>query len=112
MLVGQSRIKLKDESWCFFSPKENKYGRGEQQIRKTKSGFWKITGKPKAIMRNRQKIGEKRILMFYYSKELGGSKSDWVMHEYHAFSPTQVLSVSLRFHCLVDCEFLIELFYR
>ncbi|CAL9213389.1 unnamed protein product [Arabidopsis halleri] len=90
-LPCQSRIKLKDESWCFFSPKENKYGRGEQQIRKTKSGFWKITGKAKAIMRNRQKIGERRILMFYYSKELGGSKSDWVMHEYHAFSPTQMM---------------------
>ncbi|KAG7595543.1 NAC domain [Arabidopsis suecica] len=90
-LPCQSRIKLKDESWCFFSPKENKYGRGDQQIRKTKSGFWKITGKPKDIMRNRQKIGVKKILMFYYSKELGGSKSDWVMHEYHAFSPTQMM---------------------
>jgi len=29
--------------------------------------------------------------MFYMSKELGGSKSDWVMHEYHAFSPTQMM---------------------
>ncbi|KAG7623991.1 putative transcription factor NAM family [Arabidopsis thaliana] len=90
-LPCQSRIKLKDESWCFFSPKENKYGRGDQQIRKTKSGYWKITGKPKPILRNRQEIGEKKVLMFYMSKELGGSKSDWVMHEYHAFSPTQMM---------------------
>ncbi|KAL9290283.1 putative transcription factor NAM family [Arabidopsis thaliana] len=90
-LPCQSRIKLKDESWCFFSPKENKYGRGDQQIRKTKSGYWKITGKPKPILRNRQEIGEKKVLMFYMSKELGGFKSDWVMHEYHAFSPTQMM---------------------
>jgi hypothetical protein len=89
-MVGQSRIKLKDVAWCFFRPKENKYGRGDQQMRKTKSGFWKSTGRPKPIMRNRQQIGEKKILMFYTSKE---SKSDWVIHEYHGFSHNQVLSV-------------------
>jgi len=105
-MVGQSRIKLKDETWCFFSPKENKYGRGDQQIRKTKSGFWKITGKPKPIMRNRQKIGEKKILMFYNSKE---SKSDWVIHEYHVFSPNQVLSVFLCYLLLLRIvSFFIE----
>ncbi|XP_010474681.1 PREDICTED: NAC domain-containing protein 3 isoform X2 [Camelina sativa] len=85
-LPCQSRIKLKDKSWCFFSRKVNKYDRGEQQIRKTKSGFWKITGNPKAIMRNRVKIGAKKVLMFYFSKD---SKSDWVMHEYHLLSPVQ-----------------------
>ncbi|CAA0156260.1 unnamed protein product [Arabidopsis thaliana] len=87
-LPCQSRIKLKDVAWCFFRPKENKYGRGDQQMRKTKSGFWKSTGKPKPIMRNRQQIGEKKILMFYTSKE---SKSDWVIHEYHGFSPNQMM---------------------
>ncbi|XP_006305025.2 NAC domain-containing protein 3 [Capsella rubella] len=90
-LPSQSRIKLKDKAWCFFNRKENKYDKGERQIRKTKSGFWKITGKPKAIMRNRVKIGEKRVVMFYLRKELGGSKSDWVMHEYHLFSPVQMM---------------------
>ncbi|XP_010457187.1 PREDICTED: NAC domain-containing protein 3-like [Camelina sativa] len=90
-LPCQSRIKLKDKSWCFFSRKVNKYDRGEQQIRKTKSGYWKITGKPKSIIRNRVKIGARRVLMFYLSKELGGSKSDWVMHEYHLLSPVQMM---------------------
>jgi hypothetical protein len=87
-LPCQSRIKLKDVAWCFFRPKENKYGRGDQQMRKTKSGFWKSTGRPKPIMRNRQQIGEKKILMFYTSKE---SKSDWVIHEYHGFSHNQMM---------------------
>ncbi|KAL1220319.1 NAC domain-containing protein 3 [Cardamine amara subsp. amara] len=90
-LPSQSKIKLKDRVWCFFSRKENKYERGERQIRKTKSGYWKITGKPKDIIRNRQKIGHKRVLMFYFGKTPNGSKSDWVMHEYHLFSPNQVM---------------------
>ena len=36
---------------------------------------------------NREKIGEKRVFVFQYSKILGGPskpKSDWVMHEYVA----------------------------
>ncbi|KAL1220316.1 NAC domain-containing protein 5 [Cardamine amara subsp. amara] len=91
-LPPQSRIKLKDHVWYFFSPKENKYGKGERQIRTTKSGFWKITGKPKDIIRNRQKIGHKKVLMFYFGKTPNGSKSDWVMHEYHLFSPNQMMT--------------------
>jgi hypothetical protein len=64
-------------------------------------------------LRNRQEIGEKKVLMFYMSKELGGSKSDWVMHEYHAFSPTQVFFPSVfalyrdliaRFRVSGDCD--------
>ena len=47
---------------------------------------------------NREKIGEKRVFVFQYSKILGGPskpKSDWVMHEHVATflspdSPNQV----------------------
>ncbi|KAF8044502.1 hypothetical protein N665_9219s0001, partial [Sinapis alba] len=77
--------KATDYVWYFFGRKDN---RGERQSRKTKSGFWKKTGVTTDIMRkrgNREKMGEKRVLVFHYSgKILGGSKpkSEWVMHEY------------------------------
>ncbi|KAF8111525.1 hypothetical protein N665_0074s0056 [Sinapis alba] len=81
-LPPQSRIESSNQVWYFFGRKESKYNRGERQKRKTKSGFWKKTGVTLSIKRkrgNREKIGEKRVLVFYNS----GSKSKWVMHEYH-----------------------------
>ncbi|KAJ4866251.1 NAC domain-containing protein 5 [Raphanus sativus] len=81
-LPPQSRIESSNQVWYFFGRKESKYKKGERQKRKTKSGFWKKTGVTYSIKRkrgNREKIGEKRVLVFYKS----GSKSNWVMHEYH-----------------------------
>ncbi|XP_048613614.1 NAC domain-containing protein 5-like [Brassica napus] len=98
-LASQSSWTRKetDNVLYFFCPKENRYNRGERQSRKTKSGSWKKTGVTTNIMRKRgdcEKIGEKRVFVFQYSKIFGGTKlkSDWVMHEYVAtfVSPTQV----------------------
>jgi len=91
--TAKSMIKSRDGVWYFFSVKEMKYNRGDQQRRRTNSGFWKKTGKTMTVMRkrgNREKIGEKRVLVF---KNRDGSKTDWVMHEYHATSlfPNQVI---------------------
>uniref|UniRef100_M4EWX1 NAC domain-containing protein n=2 Tax=Brassica TaxID=3705 RepID=M4EWX1_BRACM len=90
-LASQSTSTRKetDNVLYFFCPKDNRYNRGERQSRKTKSGSWKKTGVTTNIMRKRgdcEKIGEKRVFVFQYSKILGGSKpkSDWVMHEYVA----------------------------
>lgn len=80
-----------DQVWYFFGRKESRYNRGERQKRKTKSGFWKKTGKTLPITRksgNHETIGEKRVLIFYTN----GSRSNWVMHEYRAscLSPNDV----------------------
>ncbi|KAF8116636.1 hypothetical protein N665_0015s0013 [Sinapis alba] len=95
-LPCKSRMKSTDEVWYFFGCKKNQQNRGERQSRRTKSGFWKKTGDTVDILRKRggggggggdgEKIGEKRVLVFQYSKIPGGSKpkSDWVMHEYIA----------------------------
>ncbi|KFK42526.1 hypothetical protein AALP_AA1G005900 [Arabis alpina] len=88
-LRDQSIMKSEDQVWCFFGRKENKYNRGDRQIRKTKSGYWKKTGKPTEIKRkNGEKIGEKWVLVFHMSNK---KKTKWVMHEYHLFSPDQVM---------------------
>ncbi|XP_033134980.1 NAC domain-containing protein 5-like isoform X1 [Brassica rapa] len=78
-----SRMASSDQVWYFFGRKESRYNRGERQKRKTKSGFWKKTGKTLPITRksgNHETIGEKRVLIFYTN----GSRSNWVMHEYRA----------------------------
>ncbi|KAG7652789.1 NAC domain superfamily [Arabidopsis suecica] len=96
-LPSKSMIKSRDGVWYFFSVKEMKYNRGDQQRRRTNSGFWKKTGKTMTVMRkrgNREKIGEKRVLVF---KNRDGSKTDWVMHEYHATSlfPNQMMTYTV-----------------
>ncbi|KAJ4914686.1 NAC domain-containing protein 5 [Raphanus sativus] len=92
---SSSTRKATNNVLYFFCRKE--YNRGERQSRKTKSGSWKKTGVTTNIMRkrgDREKIGEKRVFVFQYSKILGGAKpkSDWVMHAYVAtfVSLTQV----------------------
>ncbi|XP_033138409.1 NAC domain-containing protein 5 isoform X2 [Brassica rapa] len=86
-LPSKSRRESRDQIWYFFGRKDNKYNRGERQSRKTRSGFWKKTGVTTEIIRkrgNREKIGEKRVLVFH-------SKPEWVMHEYVStfLTPTQ-----------------------
>ncbi|KAJ0245289.1 NAC domain-containing protein [Hirschfeldia incana] len=96
-LPRQSRMESRDQVWYFFGRKEKKYNRGERQIRKTKSGFWKKTGVTMNIKRkrsgNREKIGEKRVLVFHSS----GSKTNWIMHEYDVtcLSPTQNMTYTI-----------------
>ncbi|XP_048613610.1 NAC domain-containing protein 5-like [Brassica napus] len=110
-LPRQSRMESKDKVWYFFGRKEKRYNRGERQIRKTKSGFWKKTGVTMDIKRkrsgHREKIGEKRVLVFHSS----GSKTNWIMHEYDAacLSPTQVIFsiTSVGFPFLFYCCFLV-----
>ncbi|CAN6883064.1 unnamed protein product [Brassica oleracea] len=84
-LPRHSRMESSDQVYYFFVRRQNKYKRGEKQRRQTTFGYWKITGHPTEIMRkggDGEKIGEKRVLMFYESEPK--SKSDWVMHEYTA----------------------------
>uniref|UniRef100_M4EWX0 NAC domain-containing protein n=1 Tax=Brassica campestris TaxID=3711 RepID=M4EWX0_BRACM len=94
-LPSKSRRESRDQVWYFFCRKDN---RGERQSRKTKSGFWKKTGPTMDIFQkrgDREKIGEKRVLVFHLSGSK--SKSDWVMHEYVAtfLPPTDQMTYTL-----------------
>ncbi|XP_013638580.1 PREDICTED: NAC domain-containing protein 5-like isoform X2 [Brassica oleracea var. oleracea] len=94
-LPSKSRRESRDQIWYFFCRKDN---RGERQSRKTKSGFWKKTGPTMDIFQkrgDREKIGEKRVLVFHLSG--CKSKSAWVMHEYVAtfLPPTDHMTYTL-----------------
>ncbi|CAL5432712.1 unnamed protein product [Camellia sinensis] len=68
--------------WYFFSHKDKKYPTGTRTNRATKAGFWKATGRDKAIYVKHSLIGMRKTLVFYKGRAPNGQKSDWIMHEY------------------------------
>ncbi|KAL0353353.1 UNVERIFIED_CONTAM: protein SOMBRERO [Sesamum angustifolium] len=58
--------------WYFFSHKDKKYPTGTRTNRATAAGFWKATGRDKAIhLTNSKRIGMRKTLVFY------GSGTSW-----------------------------------
>nr|BBN45055.1 NAC domain-containing protein [Phyllostachys nigra] len=68
--------------WYFFSHKDKKYPTGTRTNRATAAGFWKATGRDKAIFTSFKRIGMRKTLVFYKGRAPHGQKSDWIMHEY------------------------------
>ncbi|XP_054813595.1 protein SOMBRERO-like isoform X2 [Prosopis cineraria] len=69
--------------WYFFSHKDKKYPTGTRTNRATTAGFWKATGRDKAIyVTNSKRIGLRKTLVFYTGRAPHGQKTDWIMHEY------------------------------
>ncbi|XP_028773382.1 NAC domain-containing protein 76-like [Neltuma alba] len=69
--------------WYFFSHKDKKYPTGTRTNRATTAGFWKATGRDKAIyLTNSKRIGLRKTLVFYTGRAPHGQKTDWIMHEY------------------------------
>ncbi|KAL0446179.1 UNVERIFIED_CONTAM: NAC domain-containing protein 7 [Sesamum latifolium] len=77
------RIGAEEQNdWYFFSHKDKKYPTGTRTNRATKAGFWKATGRDKAIYLKHSLIGMRKTLVFYQGRAPNGQKSDWIMHEY------------------------------
>ncbi|GFQ06001.1 protein sombrero [Phtheirospermum japonicum] len=69
--------------WYFFSHKDKKYPTGTRTNRATTAGFWKATGRDKAIhLSSSRRIGMRKTLVFYTGRAPHGQKTDWIMHEY------------------------------
>lgn len=77
------RIGTEEQNeWYFFSHKDKKYPTGTRTNRATAAGFWKATGRDKAIYSKHDLIGMRKTLVFYQGRAPNGQKSDWIMHEY------------------------------
>eukprot|EP00261_Vitis_vinifera_P030589 XP_019071832.1 PREDICTED: NAC domain-containing protein 30 isoform X2 [Vitis vinifera] len=81
----QDRCKLgydEQNEWYFFSHKDKKYPTGTRTNRATAAGFWKATGRDKAVILRNRIIGMRKTLVFYKGRAPNGRKTDWIMHEY------------------------------
>ncbi|KAF5725627.1 NAC domain-containing protein 7 [Tripterygium wilfordii] len=81
----QDRCKLgydEQNEWYFFSHKDRKYPTGTRTNRATAAGFWKATGRDKAVLSKDIIIGMRKTLVFYQGRAPNGTKTDWIMHEY------------------------------
>ncbi|KAF5735970.1 NAC domain-containing protein 7 isoform X1 [Tripterygium wilfordii] len=72
----------KQSDWYFFSHKDKKYPTGTRTNRATMAGFWKATGRDKAVYDKSKLIGMRKTLVFYKGRAPNGQKSDWIIHEY------------------------------
>ncbi|KAF3783191.1 NAC domain-containing protein 37, partial [Nymphaea thermarum] len=83
--ISADKCKLGYEEqteWYFFSHKDKKYPTGTRTNRATAAGFWKATGRDKAVFSKYKLIGMRKTLVFYKGRAPNGRKSDWIMHEY------------------------------
>lgn len=92
-----ARCKLgyeEQSEWYFFSHKDRKYPTGSRTNRATAAGFWKATGRDKAVLSKNNVIGMRKTLVYYKGRAPNGRKSDWIMHEYRLqnseLAPVQV----------------------
>ncbi|KAI3747719.1 hypothetical protein L6452_10318 [Arctium lappa] len=82
-LIERCRIGYEEQKeWYFFSHKDKKYPTGTRTNRATMAGFWKATGRDKAVYEKQRLIGMRKTLVFYNGRAPNGKKTDWIIHEY------------------------------
>lgn len=81
--------KLNSNEWYFFSFRDRKYATGFRTNRATTSGYWKATGKDRAVFDSRTKavVGMRKTLVFYKNRAPNGTKTGWIMHEFRLENP-------------------------
>lgn len=77
-----SMLKSGDLEWFFYCARGKKYSTGGRMNRATEDGYWKTTGKDRAIEHNNRVVGMIKTLVFHKGKAPKGDRTDWVMHEF------------------------------
>lgn len=93
IILPAKAIIKSDQEWFFFSPRGKKYPNGSQSKRATEIGYWKATGKERAVKSGLNAIGTKRTLVFHIGRAPKGERTEWIMHEYCVSGKGQVNSI-------------------
>ncbi|KAL6844755.1 hypothetical protein ACP4OV_025414 [Aristida adscensionis] len=82
--LPRSALQTGDRQWFFFSRLDRKYPNGSRASRTTAGGYWKATGKDRAVAGGRggRAVGSKKTLVYHHGRAPHGARTDWVMHEY------------------------------
>ncbi|KAL3838267.1 hypothetical protein ACJIZ3_022858 [Penstemon smallii] len=81
-LPTMSKLRTRDLEWYFFSMLDKKYGNGAKTNRATEKGYWKTTGKDRAVYHRNEIVGMKKTLVYHIGRAPKGQRTNWVMHEY------------------------------
>ncbi|KAI8537038.1 hypothetical protein RHMOL_Rhmol10G0303700 [Rhododendron molle] len=96
------RIGYEEQNeWYFFSHKDKKYPTGTRTNRATMAGFWKATGRDKAVYDKAKLIGMRKTLVFYKGRAPNGQKTDWIMHEYRLETEENAPPQASKAHLLI-----------
>ncbi|KAM0831313.1 hypothetical protein ACQ4PT_065612 [Festuca glaucescens] len=82
-LPGKCNVPTQDNKWHFFAARDRKYPNGARSNRATVAGYWKSTGKDRAIKVDKRTIGTKKTLVFHEGRPPTGKRTEWIMHEYY-----------------------------
>uniref|UniRef100_A0A0D9UZA4 NAC domain-containing protein n=1 Tax=Leersia perrieri TaxID=77586 RepID=A0A0D9UZA4_9ORYZ len=82
-LPEKCNVPTQDNKWHFFAARDRKYPNGSRSNRATVAGYWKSTGKDRAIKVDKRTIGTKKTLVFHEGRPPTGKRTEWIMHEYY-----------------------------
>lgn len=117
VIISSDVAKLNSKEWYFFSFRDRKYATGYRTNRATVSGYWKATGKDRAVLdttSTRAVVGMRKTLVFYKNRAPHGVKTGWIMHEFRLENPNMPPKVYFyfNFHLLITPHFYIKIEYE